>query len=97
MVALGQEQRMTNIDKVLKIATVAHLGQVDKLGEPYIMHPLRIMLRMDSVEAKMTAMLHDVVEDTDVTLDDLRLAARARGKESADDVGFRVARWLGGY
>lgn len=59
-----------------EVAKVAHEGQVDKVGAPYIGHPSRIAwhirkaLYADAVEA--VAWLHDVVEDTDVTLDDLR-------------------------
>lgn len=53
-------------------ALTAHQGQTDKAGAPYILHPLRVMVRMDSEEAMMAAVLHDVVEDTDIGLDDLR-------------------------
>lgn len=59
-----------------RLATAAHLGQCDKIGEPYIGHPARVAKAVrdegysDEVEA--VAWLHDVVEDTAVTLDDLR-------------------------
>jgi (p)ppGpp synthase/HD superfamily hydrolase len=45
---------------------------VDKAGAPYILHPLRMMLSVRSPEARMAAVLHDVVEDTSVTLEQLR-------------------------
>ena len=63
---------MSNLEEAIALATRAHQGQTDKAGAPYIFHPLRIMQRMDSEEAKMVAVLHDVVEDTPVTLKELR-------------------------
>ncbi len=60
-----------NLDQALAIAVAAHAGQKDKVGQPYILHPLRIMHRMATDEERMVAVLHDVVEDSDVTLDDL--------------------------
>lgn len=48
----------------LDIANKAHAGQVDKLGQPYILHLLRVMLEMDTDEARVVAVLHDLVEDT---------------------------------
>lgn len=56
------------------IARVAHAGQVDKAGEPYINHPARVVARLseDAHHDRAAAWLHDVVEDTDVTLDQLR-------------------------
>jgi hypothetical protein len=58
----------------LQIAAKAHEGQRDKEGQPYILHPLRVMMAVEGEEAKVVAVLHDVVEDTSVTLDDLRQA-----------------------
>ena len=63
-----------NLDRALAIAVAAHAGQKDKVGQPYILHPLRIMHRMATDEERMVAVLHDVVEDSTVTLDDLRRA-----------------------
>lgn len=65
---------MSNLDTALSIAIQAHAGQKDKAGQPYILHPLRMMFHMDTEEEKITAVLHDVVEDTPWTLDDLRAA-----------------------
>lgn len=58
------------------IATIAHTGQVDKLGAPYIEHPARVAARLSSEAWYViaAAWLHDVVEDTQYTLEDLRLA-----------------------
>lgn len=52
----------------------AHEGQEDKAGRPYIGHVARVMARVDTAEEKIVAALHDVLEDTDVTPDDLRAA-----------------------
>lgn len=53
------------------LAAKAHADQVDKTGEPYIMHPLRVMMQVEGIEAKVIAVLHDVVEDTGVSLNEL--------------------------
>src|SRR4029077_11078299 len=65
---------MATIEKALQIAAHAHEGQKDKEGLPYILHPLRVMSRVEGEKAQIVAVLHDVVEDTKVTLDDLRRA-----------------------
>ncbi len=62
------------LGKAIAIAAQAHQGQVDKFGAPYILHPIRLMMQMDSEEEKIAAILHDVVEDTDWTLEDLKAA-----------------------
>lgn len=61
------------LDKALHLATNAHHGQFDKGGKPYILHPLRVMsfLKTDDEELQCMALLHDVVEDTNVTYSDL--------------------------
>jgi (p)ppGpp synthase/HD superfamily hydrolase len=63
---------MSNIDTALEIAIQAHSGQKDKAGKPYILHPLRLMHQCDTDEEKIVALLHDVVEDSGVTLEMLR-------------------------
>jgi (p)ppGpp synthase/HD superfamily hydrolase len=63
---------MSTIERAVEIAARAHAGQVDKAGVPYLFHPLRLMLSVSTPEERMAAVLHDVVEDTPVTLDDLR-------------------------
>jgi hypothetical protein len=65
---------MTTIEKALAIAAEAHAGQKDQDGQPYILHPLRLMGSVDGLAAKIVAILHDVIEDTRVTRDDLRAA-----------------------
>ncbi len=63
---------MSTLERALEIAVQAHRGQVDKGGQPYILHPIRVMLRVSSMSAKIAALLHDVVEDSDITIEDLR-------------------------
>jgi len=66
---------MTNtatVEDAVAIAARAHRGQKDKAGAPYLLHPLRLMLRMETEAAMMAAVLHDVVEDTEWTLERLR-------------------------
>lgn len=58
-------------NKALRIAYDAHVGQLDKCGAPYIAHPLHVAEQMDDEASTCVALLHDVVEDSDVTLDDL--------------------------
>jgi (p)ppGpp synthase/HD superfamily hydrolase len=65
---------MATIEKALLIAAKAHEGQKDKQGQPYILHPLRAMMSVEGAEAQIVAVLHDVIEDTSVTADDLRKA-----------------------
>lgn len=63
---------MTTLERAIAIAAMAHEGQFDKAGMPYVLHPLRMMLSVDTLEARMAAVLHDVVEDAAVTLEQLR-------------------------
>jgi (p)ppGpp synthase/HD superfamily hydrolase len=58
--------------KAMHIAYNAHHGQLDKSGAPYIFHPIHLAEQMDDEISCCAALLHDVVEDTDVTLEDLR-------------------------
>ena len=54
---------MKPLEKAIAIAVKAHARQTDKAGAPYILHPLRMMLRMENDTEMMAAVLHDVVED----------------------------------
>jgi guanosine-3',5'-bis(diphosphate) 3'-pyrophosphohydrolase len=70
--ALGDsDPPMSTIERAIEIAARAHAGQVDKAGAPYVFHPLRLMLSLDTPEQQMAAVLHDVVEDTSITVADL--------------------------
>ena len=59
-------------DKALQIAIKAHEGQKDKSGRNYVMHPIRVSERCKTIDAKIVALLHDTIEDTDVTEDYLK-------------------------
>lgn len=60
------------LEKAILIATKAHYGQLDKGGQPYILHPLRIMQSCNTDLEKICAVLHDIIEDTNVSLNELR-------------------------
>jgi (p)ppGpp synthase/HD superfamily hydrolase len=63
------------LDQAILIAVQAHLGQTDRVGAPYILHPLRMMFRFKSETEMIVAVLHDVVEDNpDWDFDRLRQA-----------------------
>ncbi len=59
------------LDKAFKIAKKAHAGQLDKAGQPYITHPMHVADDLDSVELKVIGLLHDVLEDSDWTSEEL--------------------------
>lgn len=59
-------------EKALRIAIQAHAGQTDKAGKEYVSHPIRVAARCTTPEAKVVALLHDTIEDTDVTVERLR-------------------------
>ena len=65
---------MSKLERAIRLAAEKHEGQLDKAGAPYILHPLRMMLGLSTTDERITAVLHDVVEDSDVTLDALRAA-----------------------
>ncbi|WP_438349963.1 HD domain-containing protein [Paenibacillus sp. FA6] len=63
---------MDDIELAILIALKAHKGQHDKGGNPYILHPIAVMNRVETIEEKIVAVLHDVIEDTQVTFEQLR-------------------------
>lgn len=56
---------MSTLERAIAIACEAHKGNIDKAGAPYILHPLRVMMRMDSTCEMIVAIMHDVVEDNE--------------------------------
>ncbi|HOC56408.1 MAG TPA: GTP pyrophosphokinase [Verrucomicrobiota bacterium] len=60
------------LETAIRIAVEAHAGQKDKNGQPYILHPLRVMARVLTEDEKIVAILHDVIEDTPWTADQLK-------------------------
>ena len=56
-----------NLERAIKIAVEAHAGVKDRGGKAYILHPLSVMMRVETDAEKIVAVLHDVIEDTDWT------------------------------
>lgn len=60
------------LEEAIALAVEAHRGQRDRAGAPYVLHPLRMMFRVETDAERVAAVLHDVVEDTEWTLEGLR-------------------------
>ena len=60
------------LEDAIRLAMEAHRGQLDKFGQPYVLHPLRVMFRLTTETDRIVGVLHDVIEDTATTADDLR-------------------------
>lgn len=89
------------LDHAIFIAAKWHYGQKDKQGVNYILHPLAVMMWAESIEEKIVAVLHDIVEDTDLEFDDLRregfsenlvLAIEAMTKKEEEDYDAYIKR-----
>lgn len=63
---------MDMLEKAIIISVKAHSGQVDKGDEKYIFHPIRVMMNAISIDEKIIAILHDVVEDSGITIENLK-------------------------
>lgn len=72
MVKIKEEYHIATLEKAISLATERHLGQLDKAGQPYIDHPLRVMQNAQHPDAKIAAVLHDILEDTATSVSDLR-------------------------
>ena len=72
MKVYNKNMKQSQSEKAYEIAKKAHLGQIDKAGEDYIKHPEKVASFVNSDEEKAIAYLHDVIEDTELTLEDLR-------------------------
>lgn len=62
---------MTDLEKAILISLEKHMGQTDVSSQPYILHPLRVMLNMNTEDEMIVAILHDTLEDTDLSLEEL--------------------------
>ena len=62
---------MAKYDQIIAFIAEKHKGQVDKSGKPYIVHPVTVALNCKSESGKRVALLHDVLEDTDATIEEL--------------------------
>ena len=72
MKVYNKNMKQSQSEKAYEIAKKVHLGQIDKAGEDYIKHPEKVASFVNSDEEKAVAYLHDVIEDTELTLEDLR-------------------------
>ena len=63
------KRRVEMLNKAIEIANRTHAGQHDKAGEPYILHPLRVMLGLETELERICGVLHDVVEDSDISFE----------------------------
>jgi len=63
-----------SLEEAIILAANAHRGQKDKAGAPYILHPLRLMMQMKSETERIAAVLHDLIEDTACSLEELSKA-----------------------
>ncbi len=72
------------------IATGAHYGQVDKGGKEYINHPATVAMYVESEDEKIVAWLHDTVEDTDITLDDVESWFGFKIRQAVDAITRRT-------
>lgn len=81
---------MPTLERALQIAVQAHSGQKEKTGEAYIFHPIRVMMRCRSPEAKIAGLLHDVVEDTPVTRQLTRVSRRTKAMKTKLRIVFIV-------
>lgn len=75
---------MNDLERAVEIATTAHAGQTDKAGETYIRHPLRVMQQMTTDRERVVAVLHDVVEDTGWTRDEIEAEFDSTIREAVD-------------
>ena len=82
---MTEGQTRPNLDDAIALAVEAHRGVLDKSGQPYILHPLRVMFRCHGETERIVAVLHDVVEDTGRTFDDLRKLGFSEGVIAALD------------
>lgn len=67
-----KEVTVFDLNTAIEIAVEAHKGQKQKNGLPYILHPLRLMMQMSTEQEMITAVLHDVVEDSELSFADLK-------------------------
>ena len=83
----AEKEKSERLDHAIEVAKKAHEGQLRKTGEPYIIHPLAVKKILEEwgmdEDTVIAGVLHDTVEDTDLTLDDIR-------KEFGESVAFLV-------
>ena len=75
-----------SVDEALALVAEKFRGLTDKDGEPYVMHCLRVMMDIEDPDARLVGLMHDLVEDTEVTLEDLRQRGFAESVVAAIDL-----------
>jgi (p)ppGpp synthase/HD superfamily hydrolase len=97
------------LERAIAISAEAHAGQIDKAGAPYVLHPLRMMLSMSSIDERIGAILHDVCEDcpgwtldrlrregfSDLIVDALQSVTKRDGEDYVDFVRRAAANPIG--
>lgn len=68
---IKKQGELPTLNKAIEIASKAHEGQYDKVGESYILHPLRVMMFLKTNDEKIVGVLHDAIEDTEITSQDI--------------------------
>ena len=86
---MTNKETYVSLETGIRSAVEAHAGAVDIAGRPYILHPLRVMMSVKTDLEKTAAVLHDVVEDTDWTLERLESAGIPRRALNAVDAVTR--------
>jgi len=93
---------MTDLERAIALAVEKHSGVEDKADQPYILHPLRVMFSLSSVDERIVGVLHDVVEDSDTSFEDLKKmgfspavidaldAVTKRPNEEGSDEGYQA-------
>ena len=93
---------MTDLERAIALAVEKHSGVEDKAGQPYVLHPLRVMFSLSSVDERIVGVLHDVVEDSDTSFEDLKKmgfspavidaldAVTKRPNEEGSDEGYQA-------
>lgn len=80
---------MNDLDRAIEIALDAHEDQTDKAGTTYIRHPLRLMQQMETKQTRISAVLHDVVEDSDYSLSDVESEFNTEIRNAVDGLTKR--------
>ena len=79
----------TDVEAARTLATRLHAGQLDKAGNPYITHPMRVAARLETPEAQVVGWLHDTVEDTPITLRDIEATFGPETAAAVDAISRR--------
>ena len=86
-----------DVEAAKALATRMHEGQLDKAGLPYITHPERVAARLTTPEAQVVGWLHDTVEDTALTLEEIEVQFGSETAEAVDAVSRRDGEKWGDY